>query len=363
MQSLNNKNGGKMKRLLCGGLLLLLLVSCIDKEQKVAYLTFSIERSPLVEQITKSSLKLLDTNNFILSVKSASGKVIYEGSYGKKPDVMSVPEGIYQVDINSTQFDQPMFDKPLLGDYRTISVGEGDNVAVAFMCKRQNGGIKMNFSDNYKRVYGSKALYLESDQGDLEYGYEERRTAYFKPGYVSFVNREGKSSEVLFTKEIAAGEILTINIDTSDDGSGINSNFSIAIDTSAVRNVIPIFIGDGGGIEDGSCKERALSVDAVRHNIGQKVWVKGYIVGGDLTQNEISYKAPFNSSTHFAIASKPSVWMRDFCVAVELPSKVRDALNLVDNPTLLGRMVWVYGTIVETYFNLNGVKSVSDYSL
>ena len=352
-----------MKRFLCGGLILLLLASCVDKDSKVGYLSFSIERYPLVDQLTKSSLKMVDTNKFILSVKSASGKCIYEGPYGERPETMTVPEGVYQVDVNSIEFDDPDFDTPLLGDYRTISVGEGDNVAVAFMCKRANGGVKINFSEKYKSLYKSKLLYLESDNGELLYNYNESRVAYFKPGYISFVNREGEKSDVLFTKELNAGEIITINIDASDDGSGLNSTFSISVDTTAVRTIIPIYIGDGGGIEDGSCKERALSVDAVRHNIGQKVWVKGYIVGGDLTQNEISYSAPFNSSTHFAIASKPSVWMRDFCVAVELPSKVRDALNLVDNPTLLGRMVWVYGTIVETYFNLNGVKSVSDYSL
>ena len=49
---------------------------------------------------------------------------------------------------------------------------------------------------------------------------------------------------------------------------------------------------------------------------------------------------------------------------MELPKgKVRDALNLVDHPELIGRQVFVKGDIVAGYFNTRGLKNTSDYVL
>ena len=50
-------------------------------------------------------------------------------------------------------------------------------------------------------------------------------------------------------------------------------------------------------------------------------------------------------------------------IPVQLPSgNVRKALNLKDNPTNDGITIWLYGNIA-TYFNVAGLKNVSDYSL
>ena len=53
---------------------------------------------------------------------------------------------------------------------------------------------------------------------------------------------------------------------------------------------------------------------------------------------------------------------KEACIAVELPSgKVRNALNLVDHPELIGRRVSVKGNLVEKYFGTLGLKASSDY--
>jgi hypothetical protein len=49
-------------------------------------------------------------------------------------------------------------------------------------------------------------------------------------------------------------------------------------------------------------------------------------------------------------------------MSVFLPSgKVRDALNLVDNPELLGKKVCLKGDIVESYYGLVGLKNVEAF--
>ncbi|MBP5796099.1 MAG: hypothetical protein J6W07_04590, partial [Bacteroidales bacterium] len=99
--------------------------------------------------------------------------------------------------------------------------------------------------------------------------------------------------------------------------------------------------------------------------IGEEdVWIYGYIVGGDLTANGKSVKTSgITKPSHLAIAARSSVTEKASCVAVELPSgKVRDALNLVDHPDLIGTRVFVKGNIVESYFGTTGLKGTSDYA-
>ena len=100
-------------------------------------------------------------------------------------------------------------------------------------------------------------------------------------------------------------------------------------------------------------------------SVGMKdVWVNGFIVGGDLTSASASFMPPFRSSTNLVIAARSSVSDRKNCIAVQLPSgDIRDVLNLAENPDMLGREICLNGDIVESYFGLTGLKSVSDYVL
>ena len=44
-----------------------------------------------------------------------------------------------------------------------------------------------------------------------------------------------------------------------------------------------------------------------------------------------------------------------------LKGDIRDALNLVDNPELLGRKVYMKGDIVESYYGIPGIKNITDF--
>ena len=53
---------------------------------------------------------------------------------------------------------------------------------------------------------------------------------------------------------------------------------------------------------------------------------------------------------------------RESGMSVSLPaSSIRDDLNLVDHPDLLGRKIMLKGDIVEAYFGLPGIKNITEY--
>lgn len=108
----------------------------------------------------------------------------------------------------------------------------------------------------------------------------------------------------------------------------------------------------------------AIPIAKVREMIGQQVWVRGYIIGGDLTSKNVSFEYPFSSASNIALAPEPDWSQREGCLSVSLPSgSIRNALNLVTNDDLLGRLVYIKGEAVPAYFGLIGLKPATDYRL
>ena len=96
----------------------------------------------------------------------------------------------------------------------------------------------------------------------------------------------------------------------------------------------------------------------INQNLTEKVWVKGTIFGS--RNNNVNYPA----GDEKALASNIVIGSEELFVPVQLSTNTepRAALNLVDNPSLQGKDVWVYGNL-DTYFSMPGVKNVTDYSL
>ena len=96
-----------------------------------------------------------------------------------------------------------------------------------------------------------------------------------------------------------------------------------------------------------------------KEKLGQKnITVFGYILGGDVKESSFRTGPPFSVSSNLLLAPSMSERYRNNCFAIELPSgAVRDALNLVVHPQLIGSAITVTGTIVEQYFGYIGMKS------
>ena len=112
-------------------------------------------------------------------------------------------------------------------------------------------------------------------------------------------------------------------------------------------------------IEGDGTLENAYTVADVLYfyekKVTEKVWVKAPICGS-FVSNALDMTLDKPSTTNIAIGTEASH------LPVQLPAgDVRDALNLVANPDLLGQTVWLYGNI-EKYFQVPGVKNVVGFS-
>lgn len=330
---------------------------------------------------TRASAEIPDTNDFILRVSNAEGKVLYEGPYGESPESLLVDAGSYTVGIRSIEFTAPGFSRPLYGDEQVVVVKGGAVVTVRLNCTLQNAGVRLQVAPDFLTSYPDGVLYLKAGETRLMYSYSEKRIAYFPPGPVSLLLYNQGKDETLLSRTLDARTILTLSISAPHgDGSAMASSISVAVDTAKVWNHESYIIG-GGGSSGGSSSsggsgssgsggddeiDGAYSVAQAPSHAGEdNVWVFGYIVGGDLSTAGTTVKtSKITKATHLAIATRSTVTAKASCVAVELPKgKIRDALNLVDHPDLIGTRVYLKGSLVTSYFGTTGLKGTSEYVL
>lgn len=309
---------------------------------------------------TRATYTIPDTNDFILTVHDSKGEELYRGKYGDSPGSMSVPEGSYTVSAVSEEFSSPRFSAPQYGDRQVVSVRPGSDVSVELVCRQMNSGVKLNIASNFLSSYPNGSLLLKSDEGKLLYSYSERRIAYFNPGSVSLVLSDGGRDEVLLTRFLESQEILVLNVSAPASGS-IRQGVSVSIDTTRNWTVEDFVIGQEN--DRGGTPETAYNVSQARAAAGKEdVWVFGYIVGGDLSSASASFTPPFKSRTNIVLASRSSVTEKSSCMSVQLQKgDIRDALNLVDNPDIMGMEIFLKGDIVEAYYGIPGLQNITEY--
>lgn len=120
--------------------------------------------------------------------------------------------------------------------------------------------------------------------------------------------------------------------------------------------------GDAGTLENPYTVEQAIEKqNATPYVVG---WVKGFIVGSVkqgvssvASNDDIHWSGPFTSSTNVLLASSASTNDYTQCVIVNMPagSAFRTAVNLLDNPSNLGKELKVTGTL-RTYFGVAGLR-------
>jgi hypothetical protein len=311
---------------------------------------------------------LPDSDSFILKVSGPSG-TLYEGKYGDSPESLLLESGTYTVRVVSREFSTPAFSAPQFGDEQVVVVAPGASTRVKLDCSQMNSGIRLRFDSDFKSSYPSGYLTVSSADGSLKYASTEQRIGFFAPGSIEITLNDGSSSSRLMTRFVEAREMLTLGISCPDSfsgGEGESHSLSIAVDTTRYWMDEDYTIGSGSGGSPGADKTSAYSVSQAREHVGeQDVWVCGYIVGGDLssTKTGIKLEPPFTSQTNIAIASRSSVTDKSSCLSVQInKGSIRDALNLVDNPSLIGRKVYLKGSIVEAYYGIPGIQNISEYS-
>ena len=309
----------------------------------------------------KSGMEMPDTSDFMLTIRDARNNLIYDGLFGDCPESLTVPSGSYVVSAVSRDFDRPEFNAPQFGDEQCVVVPADGKVGVRLKCGQLNAGVTLDVSADFLTSCPDAVLFLKSSTGKLMYSYSERRVAYFLPGQVSLVMSDDKGETLLMTADLQARDMLKIKVSVAESLKVSSKGIVMDIDTSRVWRYGECTVGG----EKSGVTEDVLTVAQARNSAGKKeVWVSGYIVGGNLTSASASFEPPFKSKTNILVGPRSSTVERDACVSVQLPEgKVRDALNLVDNPDMLRRKVMIKGDVVDSYFGLPGIKNTIDYQL
>lgn len=318
------------------------------------------------EALTRAGLSIPDTSDFILTVKDSKGNAVYDGLYGDCPESLMLEAGTYSVSVVSMQFSKPAFSAPQFGDEQCVVVPSGGAVDLKLVCRQKNAGIRLKIDPGFLAAYPDGVLLLKAASGRLVYGYSEKRIAYFKPGSVSLILNEGTQDKLLVTRELEEQEVLDLKVVVAgQEGASQESSGHVSVLVDTTRNWLSDTYVIGGGNDKGGGVYDALSVAQAIESAGEEdVWVCGYIVGGDLSSSSASFDKPFSSRTNLLLGPRSSTASRTSCMSVQLQSgAVRDALNLVDNPDLLGRKVCVRGDIVEAYYGLPGIKNITEYEL
>lgn len=164
--------------------------------------------------------------------------------------------------------------------------------------------------------------------------------------------KDGSSFAVAGTLT-AQGGTLTITVTATAEGE--YSDVLLLTSGSLVKEVnvkATVLVLDGDGTQ-----ENPYSVADVHklQNPGTQAWVEGHIIGS-MINNKLSVDSVVASNLVLATNVADTLF-----VPVALPkSAVRDALNLVDNSSLLGKKVAIQGTL-EAYFSMPGLKSPKAY--
>ena len=316
-------------------------------------------------QITRISETVPDTSDFLITVSDSDGEIIYDGSYGASPESIMVDAGSYDIYVRSCDFSKPAFSTPQFGERQCVVVPSGGVCDVKLTCVQMNAGIRLRIDESFLKCCPDAVLFLKSSSGKLMYSFTETRVAYFLPGNVSLMMSENSVDRILFTRELQPRSVLDIAVSAaSDPDSPSKESISVAVDTTRNWTSESYVIGEDEN-DEGEDMSRALTVSQALSSIGaEEVWVSGYIVGGDLTSSSASFDPPFTSRTNIVLGPRSSTDDRDACLSVNLPSgSVREGLNLVDNPSLLGRKVYIKGDIVEAYYGIPGLKNVVGFEL
>ena len=293
----------------------------------------------------------------MLSITDASGKSWYEGPFSDSPDELTVPAGNYTVSVVSEAFDEPAFDAPQWGDTQVVSVPSGGSISVLLVCQQLNCGLRLVVERSFSNAFPDGKLYLKSFEGLLEYDYDEWRTAYFLPGKVTVSLDDDGYIQTLFSRNLEERQILSVrlsaNIDTRSGG------IDIQVDTTREWLTENFTLGGSGG---GDISD-AYDVETARAHAGEKdVWVYGYIVGIATNTAKFAFEPPFNKNTNLVLGSRTTSTDKEHLLTVELKAgDIRSALNLQDNPGLLGEKVYIKGDLVSASYGIPGLKAPTDF--
>ncbi len=150
----------------------------------------------------------------------------------------------------------------------------------------------------------------------------------------------------------------------------VMGTYGVAENNGAVGSwkIEGVVVSDGSIAAGNGTKETPYNVSQVQSGAATgTTWVKGYIVGwvdGMNLSEGAKFEVPSTSASNILLANTADCKDVSLCIPVQLVggSDVRTAVNLMDHPENLGKMLSINGSI-EKYFGATGVKAPTEYVL
>ena len=302
----------------------------------------------IVLRATSTKSDGINVDDFILTL-TGEGKTLYSGRFGDRPAEMTAPAGDYRACLQSGEFTAPQFDAPLMSDTEEFTLEAGETKAVDLLCTLQNAGLRLTFTNNFKKVYPEGPLKLTQGGGSLEYAYDCQQTAYFNEGTV-FISYD---SEIIAVRELQKGVVESLEMDGENANGG-------AVFSARVEYPLP----------EKATAEKITSLPVLSVSQTKTLppsdsllaKVSGYIVGGVKSSKFVrAGSSGYDISSNILLADNAADSTLAACLPVELKTQAAQAaLSLAANPEYAGRRVCVSGKAV-TYFGTVGLKSVTAF--
>lgn len=210
---------------------------------------------------------------------------------------------------------------------------------------------------------------------NIEINYETLPVAVVAPAFSVPTGTYITPQEVELTCETAGASIFYTTNGTEPTNTSTPYTGSIAVNTTTTIKAIAYKDGNSSFVSTivytimettgDSTKDNPFTVSdllSLDNTYSTKAWVIGYIIGGVKTGSDGALIA-IDNAVNSAIAIAATAGEEDLSkmVPVQLPTgDIRTALNVKENAKNIGKQVKVYGDL-EKYFNLPGVKNISDY--
>jgi len=225
-------------RKLAGYLLFALaLCGCADRKERdrsedVGFLKL---KASIDDRVRVKATIPVDGFDVVITSKS-NGQAVY----GKKvSEIGTAPleldPGSYTINVSSPLVDLPNFGTPTYGIVQDFTVSSGTTTSLNLICKQQNAGVSITYSDAFKSYCQQNALdySLRIDQGlnSLSFSNVETRAGYFVPGPITVVVQIGES-EFSSTLNLAAQDFVNLTVDLT-----VNTTVKITATITGVDDV------------------------------------------------------------------------------------------------------------------------------
>ena len=308
--------------------------------------------------------KSADLSSYSIFIMNNQMDTLYNSTVSEiAGNTISLAPDIYHIIVYNMLFPVPAFEHPYYYGYKMATVVAGETCEVQIVCKQDNCGVRVVFSEAFKQSCTTYKMRVSGACGSLDYDSATTDMwGFFNPGKTTF---QLWTDQTLFgsaEKDLVSGYMYSFLVEeTGNSQENVEPSFTITLDTlrtwtSDIWNNLEITTNKG------TQKETAYTVAEARTLEGglTDVWVTGYIVGYYVSSSSFEAGGT-GSETNLALADDSGETVKSNTLSVKIPdTAIRDALNLAANPGKLYQKVWLKGRTIESYFGEPGLELIQE---